>query len=87
VSSTDFSKRMSDERAQTTSLADYDEFIARTNAAYAGIRAKRICHPATKMVAAFGVVNWAICSPCGNAAAAALHWRCKAPTGVVQAVG
>lgn len=33
---------MSDERAQTTSLADYDEFIARTNAAYAGMRAKRM---------------------------------------------
>jgi NAD(P)-dependent dehydrogenase (short-subunit alcohol dehydrogenase family) len=42
VSNTDFSKRMGDERAQTTSLADYDEFIARTNAAYAGMRAKRI---------------------------------------------
>jgi len=42
VSSTDFSKRMSDERAQITSLADYDEFIARTNAAYAGMRAKRM---------------------------------------------
>lgn len=42
VSNTDFGKRMSAERAQTVSLADYDKFIARTSAAYAGIAAKRM---------------------------------------------
>jgi NAD(P)-dependent dehydrogenase (short-subunit alcohol dehydrogenase family) len=42
VSSTDFGKRMNAERAQTTSLADYDGFIARTNAAFAGMAAKRM---------------------------------------------
>jgi NAD(P)-dependent dehydrogenase (short-subunit alcohol dehydrogenase family) len=35
VSGTDFGKRLGTERAQTTSLVDYDEFIACTNAAYA----------------------------------------------------
>lgn len=42
VSNTEFGKRMSAERAQTVSLADYDNFIARTSAAYAGIAAKRM---------------------------------------------
>ena len=42
VSSTDFGKRVAAERAQTVSLADYDEFIARASAAYAGMAAKRM---------------------------------------------
>jgi len=42
VRNTDFGKRMSAERAQTVSLTDYDGFIARTGAAYAGIAAKRM---------------------------------------------
>lgn len=42
VSSTDFGKRVSAERAQTVSPADYDDFIARTGAAYANIAAKRM---------------------------------------------
>lgn len=42
VSSTDFGKRANTERAHTTSLADYDGFIARTNAAYASMGAKRM---------------------------------------------
>ena len=42
VSSTDFGKRMSAERTQTTLLADYDRFITRTNAAFANMSAKRM---------------------------------------------
>ncbi len=42
VSSTDFGKRVAAERAQTVSLSDYDGFIARAGAAYAGMAAKRM---------------------------------------------
>jgi len=42
VSSTHFGKRVNAERAQTVSLSDYDDFIARANAAYSGMAAKRM---------------------------------------------
>jgi NAD(P)-dependent dehydrogenase (short-subunit alcohol dehydrogenase family) len=42
VSGTNFSKRMSEERTQNAPLADYDRFIADTNAGFAGMRAKRM---------------------------------------------
>jgi len=42
VSSTEFGKRMSAERAQIASPADYDGFIAHTNAVYASMSAKRM---------------------------------------------
>jgi NAD(P)-dependent dehydrogenase (short-subunit alcohol dehydrogenase family) len=42
VSSTDFGQRMGAERTQINAPADYDRFIARTNAAYAGMGAKRM---------------------------------------------
>lgn len=42
VSSTDFGKRVAAERAPTVSLADYDGFIARANATYSGMAAKRM---------------------------------------------
>jgi NAD(P)-dependent dehydrogenase (short-subunit alcohol dehydrogenase family) len=42
VSRTGFGTRMGTERTQTASPADYDGFIARTNAAYAGMGARRM---------------------------------------------
>jgi len=44
VGSTDFGKRVAAERAQTVSLSDYDEFIARAGATYAGMAAKRMAN-------------------------------------------
>ncbi|HZI32674.1 MAG TPA: SDR family oxidoreductase [Candidatus Binatia bacterium] len=42
VSNTDFGKRLLAERAQVASPAGYEEFIARTSAAYAGIASRRM---------------------------------------------
>ena len=42
VSSTDFGKRLTAERAQIIPSADYEEFIARASAGYAAIAAKRM---------------------------------------------
>jgi NAD(P)-dependent dehydrogenase (short-subunit alcohol dehydrogenase family) len=41
VTNTKFSERMGQERAQEAALTDYDEFVARTSAAFAGMGAKR----------------------------------------------
>ena len=42
VRRTDFGKRVAAERAQTVAPVDYDGFIARANAAYTGLAAKRM---------------------------------------------
>ncbi|MDR3460031.1 MAG: SDR family oxidoreductase [Verrucomicrobiae bacterium] len=42
VSSTNFGKRLGEERAQTAAPADYDAFIGATNAAYGAMRASRM---------------------------------------------
>jgi NAD(P)-dependent dehydrogenase (short-subunit alcohol dehydrogenase family) len=42
VVSTDFGKRSGQEAAQNASLADYDGFVTRTNAAFAALRAQRL---------------------------------------------
>jgi NAD(P)-dependent dehydrogenase (short-subunit alcohol dehydrogenase family) len=41
VTNTNFSERMGQERAQDASLTDYDEFVARTSAAFASMHASR----------------------------------------------
>lgn len=42
VISTNFGKRSGEEAAQNGSLTDYDAFVARTNAVFAGLRAARL---------------------------------------------
>jgi NAD(P)-dependent dehydrogenase (short-subunit alcohol dehydrogenase family) len=42
VTSTDFGKRSRQEATHNTALADYDEFFARTNAIFDGLRAQRL---------------------------------------------
>jgi NAD(P)-dependent dehydrogenase (short-subunit alcohol dehydrogenase family) len=42
VSNTNFGKRLGEEGAHNTSIADYDQFVADTNAAYARMRSKRM---------------------------------------------
>lgn len=42
VLSTNFGKRSSEEAAQIPALADYDVFVTRTNAIFAGLRASRL---------------------------------------------
>jgi NAD(P)-dependent dehydrogenase (short-subunit alcohol dehydrogenase family) len=42
ASGTNFGKRMTEERALGASLSDYDEFVAQTNAVFAGMRATRM---------------------------------------------
>ena len=40
--STNFGKRSGEEAVQNASLADYNEFVTRTNAVFAGLRAARL---------------------------------------------
>jgi NAD(P)-dependent dehydrogenase (short-subunit alcohol dehydrogenase family) len=42
VISTNFGKRSGEEAIQNTSLTDYNEFVTRTNAVFAGLRASRL---------------------------------------------
>jgi NAD(P)-dependent dehydrogenase (short-subunit alcohol dehydrogenase family) len=42
VISTNFGKRSGEEAVQNASLADYNEFVTRTNAVFAGLRASRL---------------------------------------------